>query len=75
MQTCDCKEIEGPHHPSEHYAQQRDAWIAKVKDFMDRVYPDNIFVSINEHRRMIECITACFVLDEIEAKFYLTKKD
>ena len=49
--------------------------MAKVKDFMDRVYPPDIFVSINEHRRMIECIAACFVLDEIESKFYLNKKD
>ena len=74
MEMCDCKEIDGPHHPSAHYAQQRDAWIVKVKEFMDRVYPSEIFVSINEHRRMIEIIAACFVMDEIVGKFYLSKK-
>jgi len=75
METCNCQEIDGPHHPSEHYAQRRNAWMTKVKDFMDRVYPADIFVSINEHRQMFQCIAACFVLEEIEAKFYLSRKE
>ena len=65
MEICECNNPKTPHHPSIHYAEKRDALIARIEEFALEKYPKFIFGD-SFNRKQVALIAACFILDEIE---------
>lgn len=62
MEICNCGTPSIEHYTSWHYAQKRNAIMLTSKEFMDRIYPADIFGQTFD-RKQVELLIACFILD------------
>lgn len=65
MDICDCGKPKREHHPSLHYAQERDRLMKKIDKFLNKVYPADIFGNTFT-RGAVSCAAACYILDNRE---------
>ena len=68
MTKCECGR-KPEHHPSLHFAETRDSVMPLAEEFMERVYPEDIFVTPLNRKQIANAI-ACFVAEQKHGKVW-----